>query len=226
MPAGHESSAVALRLEVDDQRSVSALAQGPDDAKSCLVLAHGAGAGMHHSFMCAVADGLAERRIATLRFQFPYMEAAKKLPDRPPVAHATVRAAAARAARVFPGLPLFAGGKSFGGRMTSQTQAIAPIEGVRGLVFFGFPLHPAGKPSSERAEHLNDIRVPMLFLQGTRDQVAELDRIQTVTKALGTRASMEVVEQADHSFHVPSRSGRTDQEAFSQVLDAVARFVS
>lgn len=225
MVTKNTSTAHACRVHLADDQSVSALAQGPADSKSCLVLAHGAGAGMDHPFMCAVADGLAERSVATLRFQFPYMEAASKRPDRPPVAHAAVRAAASEAQKAFQGLPLFAGGKSFGGRMTSQAQAIAPIEGVRGLVFFGFPLHPAGEPSSERAAHLSEVRVPMLFLQGSRDKVAELPRIQQLMQILGSRACLEVIEHADHSFHVPSRSGKSDQEALAQVLDAAARFL-
>jgi predicted alpha/beta-hydrolase family hydrolase len=226
MPSTKSSIAQPLRVDLSNGQSVSALAQGPADAKGCLVLAHGAGAGMDHSFMRAVAAGLAERHIATFRFQFPFMEAGSKRPDRPLVAHATVRAAAAAAQQVFQGVPLFAGGKSFGGRMTSQAEALEPLAGVRGLVFFGFPLHPAGKPSSERAAHLNDVQVPMLFLQGTRDLLAELPLMQQLMKLLGSRASLEVIEHADHSFHVPSRSGRNDQEALTQALDAAAQFIT
>src|SRR3954452_17669059 len=169
--------------------TVSALLLRPDNARACLVLAHGAGAGMSHPFMEAVATGLGERGIATLRYQFPYMEKGGKRPDASAVAHAAVRAAVAEAARRCPGLPLVAGGKSFGGRMTSQAQAIAPLPGVRGLVFLGFPLHPPGKPSIGRAEHLKEVKIPMLFLQGTRDEFAELDLLEPLVKSLGSLAS-------------------------------------
>src|SRR5881398_4071431 len=160
-------------ITVSDVQRVSGLLQAPPQARACYVLAHGAGAGMAHPFLAAIADGLAERGIATLRYQFPYMEQGSKRPDAPKVAHATVRAAVLEASRLVPELPLFAGGKSFGGRMTSQAQAAAPLPGVRGLAFLGFPLHPAGRPAQERGKHLFDVRIPMLFLQGTRDALAE-----------------------------------------------------
>jgi uncharacterized protein len=161
-----------LSIDIAGASPVSALLNMPDEAWAGYVFAHGAGAGMEHSFMTGFANGLAERRIATLRYQFPYMEQGSKRPDTPKVAHAAVRAAVAQAAQLLPGLPLFAGGKSFGGRMTSQAQALSPLPGVRGLVFVGFPLHPAGKPADERAAHLFEIDLPMLFLQGTRDELA------------------------------------------------------
>jgi predicted alpha/beta-hydrolase family hydrolase len=207
------------------EESVSGLYQPAGKAIACLVLAHGAGAGMTHPFMAAVAEGLAERRIATLRYQFPYMERKSKRPDSPPVAHATVRAAAAAASSLARGLPLFAGGKSFGGRMTSQAQAASPIEGVRGLVFFGFPLHPAREPSDSRAEHLAKVKVPMLFLQGTRDELAELTLLKPVAARLGERATLKLLEHADHSFHVPVKSGRRDPEVLAEGLDAVGGWI-
>jgi predicted alpha/beta-hydrolase family hydrolase len=189
------------------------------------VLAHGAGAGMAHPFMQAIAAGFAERGIATLRYQFPYMEAGRKRTDPPAIAHAAVRAAVAEAQRRFPKVPLFAGGKSFGGRMTSQAQAASPLPGVRGLVFLGFPLHPANKPSSERAKHLADVQVPMLFLQGTRDALAALDQLEPVCKALGERAILRLFEHADHSFHVPARTGN-DAAVRAELLDAAAQWIS
>jgi hypothetical protein len=175
---------------------------------------------MAHSFMEKVAAGLGERHVATLRYQFPYMEKGSKRPDSPAVAHAAVRAAVAEAARRCEGVPLIAGGKSFGGRMTSQAQALQPLAGVRGLAFFGFPLHPAGKPSNERAKHLADIDVPMLFLQGTRDALAELTLLEPVVKSLGRSATLHPVGDADHSFHVLARSGRNDGEVMNEILDA------
>jgi predicted alpha/beta-hydrolase family hydrolase len=215
-------TAEQLKLHLENGNSVSALLLRPDNARACFVFAHGAGAGMSHPFMAAVATGLCERAIATLRYQFPYMEKASKRPDAPAVTHAAVRAAVKEAARRCPGLPLIAGGKSFGGRMTSQAQAIAPLAGVRGLAFLGFPLHPAGKPSVSRAAHLSEIRVPMLFLQGARDSLAELKLLEPVVKGLGGLASLHVVPEADHSFHVPARSGRNDREVMGEVLDALA----
>jgi predicted alpha/beta-hydrolase family hydrolase len=217
-----DSSAQPLKIAVDNAASVSGLLTRPQQPRACYVFAHGAGAGMTHSFMEKVAAGLGERGIATLRYQFPYMEKASKRPDAPAVAHAAVRAAVAEAARCCPGLPLIAGGKSFGGRMTSQAQALLPLAGVHGLAFFGFPLHPAGKPSSERAKHLADIRIPMLFLQGTRDNLAELSLLEPVVKTLGALATLHLVRDADHSFHVPARSGRNDQEVMNEILDAFA----
>lgn len=217
-----ESSAQPLKIAVDNAASVSGLLTRPPHARACYVFAHGAGAGMTHSFMEKVAAGLGERGIATLRYQFPYMEKASKRPDAPAVAHAAVRAAVAEAARCCPGLPLIAGGKSFGGRMTSQAQALLPLAGVHGLAFFGFPLHPVGKPSSERAKHLADVSIPMLFLQGTRDNLAELSLLEPVVKTLGALAALHLVKDADHSFHVPARSGRNDGEVMNEILDAFA----
>ncbi len=180
---------------------------------------------MTHASMETIATGLGERGIATLRYQFPYMEKAGKRPDPPAVAHAAVRAAVAAAARCCAGLPLIAGGKSFGGRMTSQAQAIAPLDGVRGLAFLGFPLHPAGKPSSDRAKHLSAVKIPMLFLQGTRDTLAELNLLEPMVKSLGSSATLHLVKEADHSFHVLVRSGRNDGEVMNEVLDAFAAWV-
>ena len=217
--------AEAITFDVDDGVRVSGLIQTPLLARACTVLAHGAGAGMRHPFMAAVADGLAERGITTLRYQFPYMERRAKRPDPPTLAQATVRAAVAAAARLVPDLPLIAGGKSFGGRMTSQAQAKAPLPGVRGLAFLGFPLHPAGKPSRERAQHLADVQVPMLFLQGTRDALAALDELNPVTEALGARATLKLFDGADHSFHVPARSGRSDAQVRADLLDALAAWI-
>jgi hypothetical protein len=209
-------------IEVASAGSVSALLTLPHEPRACFVFAHGAGAGMTHAFMATVASGLAERGIATLRYQFPYMEKGSKRPDPPAIAHAAVRAAVATAAQHCQGLPLIAGGKSFGARMTSQSQAKAPLAGVIGLAFFGFPLHPAGKPSIERADHLADVKIPMLFLQGTSDKLAELDLLKPVVKKLGARATLHLVDAADHSFHVPARSGRKDAEAMTEALDAFA----
>lgn len=218
------TAAVAIALENGAQ--VSALWQAPEAARACLVLAHGAGAGMTHPSMAALADGLAARGIAVLRYQFLYMEQGAKRPDPPKLAHAIVRAAAAEAARLAPKLALFAGGRSFGGRMTSQAQALQPLPGVQGLVFFAFPLHPAGKPSVERAAHLNDVRAPMLFLQGTRDALADLDLLRASVAKLGDRATLKLFERADHSFHAPANSGRTDAHLRDEMLDFAARWIS
>jgi predicted alpha/beta-hydrolase family hydrolase len=214
-----------LMIEVGKSTSVSALLIQPSDARACFVLAHGAGAGMMHAFMEATALGLAARGIATLRYQFPYMDKGGKRPDPPAVAQATVRAAVEAAARSCPELPLIAGGKSFGGRMTSQAQAKAPLSGVRGLTFLGFPLHAAGKPSSDRADHLADVTVPMLFLQGTNDKLADLDLLKPVVARLGAKATLHLVDAADHSFHVPVRSGRNDREVMDEVLDTLAAWI-
>jgi uncharacterized protein len=211
-----------LSVEMGKAGSVSALLNRPAQARACFVFAHGAGAGMTHAFMETVANGLSERDIASLRYQFPYMEKGSKRPDPPGIAHAAVRAAVAEAGRCCPGLPLIAGGKSFGGRMTSQAQAAAPLAGVRGLAFFGFPLHPAGKPSSDRAKHLADVQVPMLFLQGTRDGLAEVALLKPAVERLGPSATLHLVDGADHSFHVLARSGRNDREVLVEVLDAFA----
>ena len=215
----------SINIDIDAEQRVSGLLLVPADARACYVLAHGAGAGMAHPFMAAVAQGLAERGIATLRYQFPYMERGSKRPDTPRTAHAAVRAAVADAARRLPGLPLFAGGKSFGGRMTSQAQAESPLPEVRGLVFLGFPLHPAGKPSDERAAHLFDVTAPMLFLQGTRDGLANLDYLQPLVERLGARATLRLFQDADHSFHVPARSGRKDAQVMEELLDILAQWM-
>jgi uncharacterized protein len=212
-------SAQKLRIEIGNAASVSALLLRPQRARACFVFAHGAGAGMTHPFMATVATGLSDRGVATLRYQFSYMEKGSKRPDSPAVAHAAVRAAVTEAARCCPGLPLIAGGKSFGGRMTSQAQAIAPLAGVVGLAFMGFPLHPANKPSSERAKHLFDIDVPMLFVQGSHDKLAEPRLLEPLITSLGPSASLHLVHGADHSFHVPARSGRNDREVMNELLD-------
>ena len=214
-----------VEFEVAGAGKVSGLLQAPAGARACYVLAHGAGAGMRHPFLARVAAGLASRGIASLRYQFLYMEKGSKRPDSPKVARAAVRAAVAEAARLMPGVPLVAGGKSFGGRMTSQAQAEAAMAGVRGLVFLGFPLHAAGRPSQERAEHLAQVKVPMLFLQGTRDALAELDQLEPVCKGLGRCATLKLFADADHSFHVPAKSGRTDQEVLEELLDDCAAWI-
>src|SRR4030088_2385662 len=214
-----------LDIEIGNAASVSGLLTQPPKARACFVFAHGAGAGMTHPFMEAVAGGLGERGVATLRYQFPYMEKGSKRPDSPAIAQAAVRSAVAEAGRCCPGLRLIAGGKSFGGRMTSQAQAMAPLDGVDGLAFLGFPLHPAGKPSSDRANHLSDVHVPLLFLQGTRDNLAELSLLEPVVDRLGPSASLHRVEGADHSFHVPARSGRKDSEVMREILDAFANWI-
>lgn len=213
-----------LTFAVDETHRVSALLQQPPRARACYVLAHGAGAGMTHPFLEAVAAELGERGIASLRYQFPYMEQRAKRPDPPALAQATVRAAVAEAGRRLPELPLLAGGKSFGGRMTSQAQAAAPLARVRGLVFLGFPLHPAGKPSDDRAKHLFDVQIPMLFLQGTRDALADLALLEPVVDRLGRRATLRTFAEADHSFHVPARTGRKDPEIRRDLLDALVEW--
>jgi predicted alpha/beta-hydrolase family hydrolase len=193
-----------LSFEVMGEIAVSGILQVPKKAAACTVMAHGAGAGMTHPFMAAVADGLAERRVASLRYQFPSMERGSKRPDKPALAQATVRAAVAEAARRVPSLPLFAGGKSFGGRMTSQAQAETALPAVQGLVFLGFPLHPAKKPSDARAQHLLLVDIPMLLLQGTRDALADMTLLEVVIEKLGPRASLIKIDDGDHAFHVPS----------------------
>jgi len=214
----------ALTLRVDGGHEVSALLDVPGDApRACFVFAHGAGAGMAHPFMAAVAGALVTRGVATLRYQFPYMERGSKRPDAPPVAHAAVRAAVAAASLHLPRTALIAGGKSFGGRMTSQAQAADPLPGVCGLAFLGFPLHPAGKPADTRAMHLPDVRVPMLFLQGSRDELADLALLRPVVTRLASRATLEVFDEADHSFHVPARTGRRDLDVRADLVD---RFVA
>ncbi len=205
--------------------TVSALLDTPVAPAACYVLAHGAGAGMNHVFMAAVSSGLAQRNIATLRFQFPYMEQGSRRPDSPAIAQAAIRAAAAEASRRLPLVPLFAGGKSFGGRMSSQAEAAEPLPHVRGLVFLGFPLHAAGKPSVARAQHLAQIEVPMLFLQGTRDALADTSLIRDVVSALGEVATLHWVEGADHSFHVLKRSGRDDVQVLDEMLDVAVSWM-
>lgn len=214
-----------VTISIDNARRVSGLLQAPKEARACYVLAHGAGAGMAHPFMAAVAQGLADRGIATLRYQFPYMERSSKRPDAPKLAEATVRAAVMETSRLVPELALVAGGKSFGGRMTSQAQATSPLPGVRGLVFLGFPLHPAGRPSAERGQHLFQVQTPMLFLQGTRDQLAELQLVRSLAAQLGARVTLELFQDADHSFHVPARTGRKDSEVRAEMLDALAGWI-
>jgi len=215
-----------ITIAIDAAAPVSGLWLAPAKANACLVLAHGAGAGMTHRSMAATAEGLAARGVATLRYQFPYMEKGGKRVDPPPVAHAAVRAAAAEGLRRAGKLPLFAGGRSFGGRMTSQAQALAPLEGVRGLVFFAFPLHPAGKPSDERATHLSAVSVPMLFLQGTKDTLAELDLLQPLVARLGPLATLALSDDADHSFHAPAKTGRKDAEVLAQLLDTAVAWMA
>ncbi|MDR7333209.1 alpha/beta fold hydrolase [Roseateles asaccharophilus] len=211
-----------LTLSVDDATTVSALWLQPPQPRACYVFAHGAGAGMAHSFMEALAQALLAHDVATLRYQFPYMERGSKRPDSPAVAQAAVRAAVAAARERLPDTPLFAGGKSFGGRMTSQAQAARAMPGVRGLVFVGFPLHPAGKPGVERAAHLADVKVPMLFLQGTRDELAELTLLQGVVQGLQERATLHIEDDADHAFHVRVRSGRNDEQVVQSLAAAIA----
>ena len=213
-----------LTFEVQGGPRVSARLELPAGARACYVLAHGAGVGMEHPFMSAAARELGALGIATLRYQFPYMERRSRRPDPPALCHATVRAAVAQAARLAPALPLFAGGRSFGGRMTSQAQALDPLPGVRGLAFLGFPLHPAGKPGDSRAQHLADVRIPMLFVQGTRDALAERGLLEALMVRLGARASLSLIEDADHSFHVPARTGK-DSQVRSELLRAVARWM-
>jgi hypothetical protein len=219
-----DAEAITIPLKADE--SVSGLWQAPPQAAACLVLAHGAGAGMTHRSMAAIADGLAERGVATLRYQFPYMERGGKRVDSPAVAQATVGQAVAAARLRAPSLPLFAGGRSFGGRMTSRAQAEAPLDGVRGLVFFAFPLHPAGKPSDQRAAHLTDVAIPMLFLQGSNDALADLALLKRTVASLGGRATLELIAQADHAFHVPAKSGRKDAEVLADALDVATAWMA
>lgn len=211
-----------ISIRIDATSKVSALMDRPRDANALLVLAHGAGAGMTHRYVAATAEGLATRGIAVLRFNFPYMERGSKRPDSPAVAHAAIRAAVARATKLAGDLPVFAGGRSFGGRMTSQAQTEEPLPDVRGLVFFAWPLHPSGKPGKDRAEHLSKVKLPMLFLQGTADTLAEANILKPVVTSLGKRATLHLVEHADHSFHVPVRTGRKDAAVLDEILD-VAR---
>jgi predicted alpha/beta-hydrolase family hydrolase len=211
------------RLHVSDAAGdVSAILTRPANAACLYLLAHGAGAGMRHPFLGRMAEALAERGIATLRYQFPYMERKARRPDPPGVATATVRAAALGAGRLAPELPLIAGGKSFGGRMTSTAQAAEPLPGVRGLAFLGFPLHPPGRPAVTRGEHLDAVRVPMLFLQGDRDEFAEPILLRQVLRKLGFRATLHLVHGGDHSFSVPKKSGRTAEDVFAELATTMA----
>jgi predicted alpha/beta-hydrolase family hydrolase len=218
-------AAKKISITLADGTRLSGLLDAPARPKACYVLAHGAGAGMTHPFMAAVAAELAARHVAVLRYQFPYMEQGGKRPDPPARAQSTVRAAVAEAARLLPDLPLIAGGKSFGGRMTSQAQAAAPLPGVRGLAFLGFPLHAAGKPSSDRGAHLANVKIPMLFLQGTRDSLADLKELEPLCKSLGKRATLTLFKDADHSFHVPAKSGRKDAEVRAEMLEALVGWI-
>jgi predicted alpha/beta-hydrolase family hydrolase len=204
---------------------VSGLLLRPDDAKALYVFAHGAGVGMNHPSMAANAQGLAERGIASLRFNFPFMEKRTRRPDPPRIAHVAVRAAVGAAGEMAGDLPLFAGGRSYGGRMTSQAQSVAPLPGVRGLAFLGFPLHPAGKPGIERADHLAEVQIPMLFVSGSRDALAELDLLKSVVEPLGKRATLHVIDQADHGLRVSAKSGRTPEQAQAEALDALAEWM-
>ncbi len=212
-------AASSVSIRIDAATSVSALWDRPRGAKAALALAHGAGAGMMHRHMAATAEGLVARGVAVLRFNFPYMERGSKRPDSPAIAQATIRAAISQAGKLGGDLPLFAGGRSFGGRMTSQAQAEQPLPDVRGLVFFAWPLHPAGKPGTDRAEHLSRVKLPMLFLQGTADTLAETDLLKPAVASLGKRARLHLVEYADHSFHVPARTGRKDTDVLDEILD-------
>jgi len=214
-----------VTFAVADGQPVSGLLQAPPSARACYVMAHGAGAGMAHPFMASIANHLAERAIATFRFQFPYLERGSKRPDSPKVAMGAVRAAVAAASRLAPELPLFAGGKSFGGRMTSQAQAASPLPGVRGLVFLGFPLHPPGEPSEARGDHLLHVQIPMLFFQGSRDDFADFALLQKLAGKLGPRATFWMFDDADHSFHVPARSGHTDAEIRVALAGALADWI-
>jgi uncharacterized protein len=211
-----------IRFAVQNEGDVSAILARPPKAEALLVLAHGAGAGMSHPFMQALATELAAAKVATLRFQFPYMEQQRKIPDRPPVLTAAIVAAVHAAAKAAPDLPLFAGGKSLGGRMTSLAAAERGLEGVRGLIFFGFPLHPPNQPGTKRAEHLREVKLPMLFFQGTRDKLADLALLRPICAELGARATLQVIETADHSFHVLKSAGKTD----AAVLQELARSVN
>jgi predicted alpha/beta-hydrolase family hydrolase len=215
----------AVTFAVEGSGTVSGLLLLPPKAKALYVLAHGAGAGMRQRFLEATARGLERRGIGTLRYQFPYMEKGSKRPDRAPVAFATVRAAVAEAARLVPGVMLVAGGKSFGGRMTSGAEADAHLTGVAGLAFLGFPLHPPGAPADTRGAHLSDVTIPMLFLQGTKDEFADLDLLQPLVARLGKRVTLHLVDSADHSFYVPAKSGRKDAEVLDEILDVMAAWV-
>jgi uncharacterized protein len=220
-----KSSAQPVTLQVSESCAVSGLLEIPANARACFVFAHGAGAGMHHASMATVAADLSQQGVASLRYQFPYMERGSRRPDPPALCHASVRAAVAEAARVAPGLRLVAGGRSFGGRMTSQAQALAPLAGVVGLALLAFPLHPAGRPSQDRADHLSDVKVPMLFLQGTRDELATLELLEPVVQRLGARARLILLQEADHSFHVRASSGRRDPDVRQELILALVDWI-
>jgi len=215
-----------LSIKIDHEHTVSALLMTPPNARTCFVFAHGAGAGMEHASMRVIAESLAGLSIATLRYQFPYMEQGSKRTDPPPLCHATVRAAVVEAHRLTEKLPIFAGGRSFGGRMTSQAQALDPLPNVHGLIFLAFPLHPAGKPGTERAAHLANVQVPMLFLQGTRDSLAERALLEPLIRTLGERATLVSLEHADHSFHVLAKSGRKDAEITAEAVHAISAWTT
>jgi uncharacterized protein len=226
MPREHTVAVAAadtksVDIYLDDATRVSGILIAPQRSKACFVVAHGAGAGMQHPFMVSLANDLAAHEIATLRYQFPYMERQGKRPDPPAICHATVRAAVAAAGALVPSLPLIAGGKSFGGRMTSQAQAANPLAQVRGLVFLGFPLHPPKQPSDSRGEHLSKVQIPMLFLQGARDAFAELTLLDPLVKRLGSRAALHLLADADHSFRVPLRSSLTNRQINDEMLTAL-----
>jgi uncharacterized protein len=217
--------ATDLKIDLTDGGRVSALLDRPPDASLLYVLAHGAGAGMRHHFLESFVHALFGRGVATLRYQFPYMEAGSKRPDSPAVAENTVRAAVAAAMELAGGIPVVAGGKSFGGRMTSGAAAQS-LTGVRGLVFLGFPLHPPGKPATDRADHLDRVEVPMLFLQGTRDQFAQRDLITAVCRRLGQRSTLHLIEEGDHSFNVPRRAGRSSVSVIDELADTMVEWSS
>src|SRR5438445_9244186 len=211
-----------LRFVVEGAGEVSALLARPKDSRCLLLVAHGAGAGMTHPFMEKLSADLAARGIATFRYQFPYMEQRRRVPDAPAVLIAAVVSAVRAAEQAAPDLPLLAGGKSMGGRMTSQAAAQHPLDGVEGLVFFGFPMHPPGSPGTKRADHLAKVTAPMLFLQGTRDTFADLALLRPVCAKLGSRARLHIIETADHSFHVLKNSARTDAEVLRELAETVA----
>lgn len=215
-----------LTIAVNQETAVSALATVPQDPSACLVFAHGAGADMNHPSIAGICNGLAARGIATLRYQFPYREQGSRRPDPPKLCHQTVRCAVVAAHALMPALPLIAGGKSFGGRMTSQAQALAPLPDVRGLCLFGFPLHTPQQVSTTRADHLSSIHIPMLFLQGTRDAMAAHSLMQGVVERLSAPATLKLIEHADHAFHVLVRSGTTDAQVMESMLDEVARWIA
>jgi len=219
------SSTENIRFAVQDAGEVSAILLQPHDAQCLLVLAHGAGAGMNHPFMAAIANELATAGVASFRFQFPYMEQRRRVPDRPPVLTATVQAAVQAASKAAPDLMLFAGGKSLGGRMTSLAASEGRLDNVRGLVFFGFPLHPPNQPGTKRAEHLREAKLPMLFLQGTRDALADLKLLRPILAKLGTRATLQVIEGADHSFHVLKSSGKTDKDVLKELAQSASEWM-